>query len=153
MDTSREILLQVLSNVLEQFAFMFVEAPEQDTAPGDPHETYLHVAITFQGKQEGSICLTAPESLCREMAANVLGTDPGEAGPGEGEDAIKELVNIVCGELTPSLFGEREVFDLTVPHLYRIDWSKWQELAADSEAVRLWVDDKPILASLTMANR
>ena len=74
-------------------------------------------------------------------------------GPGEAEDAIKELVNIVCGELTPSLFGDREVFDLTVPRLYRIDWSKWQELAADADTIRLWVEDKPILASLTMVTR
>jgi CheY-specific phosphatase CheX len=143
--------MRVVTGTLEQFAFMFVETEDSKRLADFPGD-YLHAVITFSGPRQGSVALTAPETLCREMAANVLGVDADDAGSDIAEDSLKELVNIICGELTPALYGDKNVFELTVPSLYRIDRSKWQELAADRENIRLWIDDKPILASLLLVN-
>lgn len=149
--STRETLMTVVSDVLERFAFMFIEADDEKDLTEYQGE-FLHSSITFTGRVQGSVSVTAPVELCSEMAANVLGIDLSEAEPTAGEDAIKELVNIICGALTPALFSDKEVFDLTVPSLFRIDGSKWRELAADTENVRLWIDDKPLLITLMLVN-
>jgi CheY-specific phosphatase CheX len=152
MSDAREKFLGVLSGVLERFAFVFVEASDGDPGIAGFKDRLLQAAIMFRGKAEGAIALSAPAALCKEMAANILGMDPEEADDDAGEDALKEIVNVICGEMMPVLFGEKEVVDLTVPALCRIDSGKWQELAADPGTVKLWVEDQPILASLTVVN-
>jgi CheY-specific phosphatase CheX len=147
---TREIFMQVIADVLERFAFLFVEADE-DKQILQFADDFLHASITFSGKQMGILTVSSPVTLCREMAANVLGISSEDASQGDAEDALKELVNIICGTLTPQLFGDREVFDLTEPRLYQIDRGKWRELVADRENIRLWIEDKPILFNLALA--
>ena len=148
---TRNTFLKVVTGVLEQFAFMFVET-EDERRVAEYTGEYLHAVITFTGSRQGTVALTAPVALCHEMAGNVLGLDPEEAGADVAEDVLRELVNIITGELTATLFGNQDVFNLTVPSLYRIDRGKWRELAAEQEVVKLWIDDKPILASLLLLN-
>jgi len=135
-----------------RFAFMFVDVVDKFNETGTGNSDYLHVMITFTGKTQGAISLTAPEGLCREMAANILGVDEGELNKQSGEDAIKELVNILCGELTVRLYGDKEVFNLTVPCLYRVGWDKWREITADSESIKLYLEDKPFIANLMIVS-
>ena len=148
----RAAFLEVLSGVLERFAFMFVESADECGAEGDVKGAYLYAVITFTGRTQGAISLAAPDDLCREMAANVLGMDPSETVETAGEDALKELVNIICGELTVALYGNEDVFNLTVPNLYRVDRSKWRELGADSDSVKLSLEGKPLVANLMIAS-
>lgn len=149
--TLRAKFLDVLSEVLERFAFMFVEGAEEGAAGSDPRGEYLYAVITFSGRTQGVITLLAPDALCREMAANILGMDAGELAETAGEDAIKELVNIICGELTVVLYGDADVFNLTVPALYRVDKGKWREFSADPDSVKLSVEGQPLIANLMIA--
>ena len=145
--SNREKLLRVVEDVLERFAFMFVEKDDEKRLSGASADC-LHAVITFKGKTMGGLSVTAPTALCREMAANVLGLDPVELGDGAEEDALQELANVICGSLIPELFGDHDAFDLTVPILYHVGTEKWNELAAEKDTVGLWIDDKPILFSL-----
>lgn len=120
---------------------MFSEAAD-DTPPNLKGE-YFHTTITFSGNgPEGSLNLCMPRQLCMDMAANVLGTSPEETSEALAEDALKELSNIICGELTAALYGNTEVFHMSVPSLYRIDKGKWQELSADVDCVKFLVADQ-----------
>lgn len=140
-------LEKTVADVLERFTFMFTEMPDEAVEAWSGES--LYATITFEGDVSGALCITAPDVLCREIAANVLGvTDPDDITPETGEDALKELLNIICGELVAELYGTRAVFDLTVPSLSRIDRSKWRELAADGENIRVLVDEYPLLVSL-----
>ncbi len=143
------VFVKVLSDVLERFAFMFVEGREEIDGSVEKGE-YLYAAISFSGRTQGAVSLAAPEGLCREMAANVLGVSADEMEDTFGEDALKELLNIVCGELTVALFGNKEVYNLTIPQLYRIDSGKWREMLADHGIVRLSIEGKMLLANLML---
>jgi len=148
----RSLFLEVLGEVLERFAFMFVEVVDKFNESDTDKCDYLYVMITFTGKTQGAISLTAPEGLCREMAANILGVDAEELTSQSGEDAIKELVNILCGELTVRLYGDKDVFNLTVPCLYRVGWDKWREITVDSESIKLSLEGKPFVANLVIVS-
>lgn len=145
----RETFRRAVCRILEQFAFMFAETDDERQVADYPGE-FFHAVITFSGSRQGAVALSAPVALCREMAGNVLGEEPAGGDEAIAQDALKELLNVICGELTAALFGNREAFDLTVPSLYAIDRGKWRELAADRDNIRLWVEDKPLLAGLLL---
>ena len=139
----------VVTDILERYAFMFAESEaEEDNA--DPAGDYLYVTISFKGLGNGSVSLAAPEMLCRELAANLLGVDVDDAGEEAAQDALKELLNVVCGQLVETLFGNKGIVDLTVPALEKINREEWKVLRADPEMIRLFVEDQPLLASLKL---
>jgi CheY-specific phosphatase CheX len=148
-----DMFRSVVEGVLERFAFILAEA-DADGAPGAEWGKrggeYLHVSITFSGLSEGVVNLMAPDGLCRQLAANVLGGELDEVTGEQAEDALKELANVVCGELIERLFGTDSVFHLTVPTLLRADEGKWRELMADPAALRLVVEDSVLLANLLL---
>ncbi len=146
------MFLAILRDSLEQFAFMFSEENDERRF-ADWREPCLHVSIMFSGGHDAVITLTAPESLCAEMAANILGTEPGDLGAEDDSDALKELANVVCGKLIPELFGDRATFDLSVPSSVHIGEREWLKLAEDKTAVQLWVEDKPMLAKLAITGK
>jgi CheY-specific phosphatase CheX len=148
-----DVFRGVVEGVLERFAFILAEA-DSDGAPGAEWGKrageYLHVSIAFSGPSEGVVNLTAPDGLCRQLAANVLGGEPDEMTGEQAGDALKELANVICGELIECLFGTDSVFHLTIPMLMRVDEGKWRELMADSAALRLVVEDSVLLANLVL---
>jgi CheY-specific phosphatase CheX len=147
---TQTILTDTVTDVLDRFSFMFADPPEE--AYEEWEGEYYHAAITFKGPYHGAVNITAPEPLCREIAANVLGElDPDELAPETAGDALKELLNIVCGELVAELFGKAVVIDLTVPTLVHIDHGKWIELSAGDDNIKLMVDEHPILVGLLIA--
>ena len=150
-DEAQNTLLNVVSDVLQRFAFMFAEAPENPDQIWQG--TYLHSTIAFRGPGSGTISLMAPEPLCTDSAANILGVmDTSDLTPDAGEDAIKELSNVICGEFVSILYGSKVIVDLTVPVLCRTDSSKWREMAADSRSFIRDVEGQPMLVSLILAD-
>jgi CheY-specific phosphatase CheX len=110
----KEALSRVIADVLERFAFSFAE--EEDGVVEEDGEC-LCADLAFRGPVRGTVSLSLPRALAVALGANILGADPGDVGPEVGEDAVKELCNIICGELLPLLFGLKAVFDLSVPAL------------------------------------
>lgn len=143
----KEVLRRVVEDVLERFAFMFMDT-EDEQRLSDFSGEFRHVLITFNGEKRGALTITAPLSMCKVLAANVLGEDEDEVDESAGDDALSELANVVCGSLIPELFDNQVVYDLTVPRIYRIGSDKWRELAADQNAVAVWVDEQPLLFNL-----
>lgn len=150
MKNTRDVVLEVIKDVLERFTFMFTET-EGETPAFPAGDDALQATIRFQGKGSGVLTVTAPKSLCQEMAANVLGMDATEIGETAAADALKELINIICGTLTWSLYGEREVFDLSVPVVAEVDARQAPDPAAGKNNVGLMVENRPLLAQLQLS--
>ena len=149
MSNSADVLTEVFVDVLEKVAFMFAELPEDDQefdAPGD----CVKVSMSFQGRACGNLSLTAPEPLCVSLAANVLGVDEDDDQAKEGGfDALKELLNVICGNLMTTLMGEDQAFDLSVPSIEHVGQVDWEELAKAPGAILFVVDDEsPMLVQL-----
>ena len=144
----RGSLLSAITDVFEKFGFMFVETAGEPAPDGG--DEYLQASITFSGPARGEISIAASPDLSRQLAANALGVPAGEANAETGQDALKELVNLICGELTVALFGEQPVFDLGVPRVDPIDGDRWRELYTDPQNVRVWADEAAVVGSLVV---
>ncbi len=113
-DEYAEGLGEVSAMVLEEAAFVFTE-PSQETPSweGEVVETRLE----FTGDGNGSVMMAAPKSLCLELAANLLGIEPGEETSVErpAEAALSEMLNMIAGPLTAKWFGDQAVCNIGVP--------------------------------------
>ena len=147
-DNKKEILTQVFTEVLEQLAFMFAEPPE-DSPPALGGNGIVQVSMEFHGPFNGEIELVVPRDICEELAANVLGLDPEDEMVTQAPfDALKELLNVTCGNVLTTLAGDVPVFDLTIPEIKELDKALWKELEQRPGSVFYIVDDFPVLLHL-----
>jgi hypothetical protein len=115
MNRENEVLHEVLTETLENFAFLFSESVDQESAWPDGVPC-MRATIAFRGEgHQGELALVIPVALCREMAANILGIDQEEATDSTADDAVKELTNVVAGGFAARNFGKSVVFDLGAP--------------------------------------
>ena len=146
----REALSSVFCTVLERLAFMFGEQAEKDEIPRSS-AGYLAASISFIGPMRGTLSLTAPAAMCAQLAANILGLDESSAEALEGgQDALKEVLNIVCGQLITSIAGDSPVFDLTVPQVSAVNPAGWNALLAEEQTAAFLVDDVPVVLKLVI---
>ena len=151
MDQTNKILMDVFGNAAESFAYMFAEPYEDAEAPPAP-ESALKVSMSFNGALAGEIVLLVPESLCPAIAANALGLEPEDVEAASGaRDALKELLNVTCGQLLTALAGEEPVFDLTVPEGSILEEGEWVKYCVAPGSVLLSLEDEPAILQLTMA--
>ena len=107
------VLTTVLSEVLANLAFMFTDDESAEPSPGD---VWLETTISYRGPAQGTLKFRCPKDFSHLLAANLLGVDPqNENAESKGEDAAREFMNILCGQLITSLHGAEEVFDLSIP--------------------------------------
>ena len=142
----RETLQDVMADVLEQFAFMFINPVE----PADltiPNGHILRAEIRFSGPFSGWLSLCGTQSFCLLLAANVLGMDAEELTPEHATDALKELVNVTCGELLVALSGKQTVFDLSVPSIEKITPATFKIAMNRTDSICVMIDDDPLIIS------
>jgi len=149
-EKARGKLTRVLEVVLEQLAFMFGEAVEKEELSGKA-ERYLHAIMKFKGAQSGEIGIAVPSEIGMVLTSNILGIEEGEEVVEEKSvDALKELLNIVCGQFLTTVFGEGPVFDLSVPEVKELDREGWERMRRNPEVVGMVVEELPLLAHASM---
>jgi len=120
-----ETLGRVAEEVFESLAFVLPAFEEE----GDPAERYAGgdseesappeaadstaASISFAGPFEGTLALSASNELLPAIAANMLGLDFGQVPSQEIQrDALKELLNVTCGNLLSEVAGEEAIFNV-----------------------------------------
>ena len=127
---------------------MFVEDPEDDMVFTTGSE-FVQVNMGFSGPFKGDLSIAVPVDMCPELASNVLGLDPDdELVTRSPYDALKELLNIICGNVLTTLAGEEPVFDLTIPEVTMLDEKGWAAFIKTDGTVRFVADDVPVLLRL-----
>ena len=109
----KEILSIVAGETLEKLAFMF-------SFPEDERGTMIldsavAATISFAGPFSGTLVMTVSNQLLPELAANMLGVDDEETTLDQQHDALKETINIICGNLLPAIAGKEVVFNIDAP--------------------------------------
>jgi CheY-specific phosphatase CheX len=128
-------LATIFSEVLASLAFMFTD---QEMAEPDPGEPWLETAISYRGSAKGTLRFRCTRSFAVQLSANLLGLDPlDEEATNQAEVAVKEFMNILCGQFVTSVHGTKDVFDLTIP-----ETGEMPEMP-DTEAA-----DSPVLSTL-----
>ena len=111
-------LTTVLSEVLANLAFMFTDDGEFEPPVG---ERWLETVISYEGSVSGSLRLACTETFAEKLAANLLGMESGEViSEQESNDAVKEFMNIICGQYVTAAFGTEDVFSLTIPEILEL---------------------------------
>jgi len=114
------ILSRVTEEIFEKLAFMFsfpeegFEAEIESSAAGPPVVT----EVFFKGPFSGRLVMSLSPRLLPELAGNMLGADDNETTtPDQRYDALKELINVICGNLLPEIAGKQAIFNVDTPKI------------------------------------
>ncbi len=111
-----EKAVEVINRILSESAFIFTDPMESEDYPDLEEWSAQGVSLQFSGYRSGALSLWAGEDFLRSAAANMLGIDEDSEKAGEkGMDALKEILNIIVGNLITAVFGSEPVFDLGIP--------------------------------------
>jgi hypothetical protein len=104
----------LVANALEQMAF--VMADPVDSPEGDFDR---HSRIEFWNEHERSeVFVSASDGFLVELASSMLGEDEDDVEASEdGVLALKELANVLAGEVITALGGAKIPFNLGIPEL------------------------------------
>ena len=107
-------LFTVGLRVFEELAFMLpYPVLDEEQACAKPEAA---VTVEFSGPMNGMLLLTLSGQLLSALAANMLGEDspPTEL---DKNDALKEIANVICGNLLPHIGGPAAVLDISPPQV------------------------------------
>ena len=111
----------IFSEVMANLAFMFPDQEEVEAAPGD---LWLETTISYKGSHCGTLHFRCTREFSFVLASNLLGLEPDdESVESKADDAVKEFLNVVCGQLVTALHGTEEVFNLTIPEIWEMSES------------------------------
>ncbi|MBI1319510.1 MAG: hypothetical protein GC168_11275 [Candidatus Hydrogenedens sp.] len=148
-ESSGPIIDRVLINVLETMAFIFADPWEEieveELAP------WLAVRLRFHGHGEGQVVLATTNRCARMLRAEVLGQDADEVTDAAAEDTVRELLNVICGNILTELYGSVPVFNLEVPEIRPAECDEIAGLAESPESGKVFIDGEPIIVALQPA--
>ena len=136
----------VIIPALETFAFASAEPVETLTSV---HDVDVMVAtIAFNGAANGALAVAAPQSLCAELAANVIGAEPDDPDiVHNGADALGEIANIAAGHVA-TLIDADIPSQLLPPVVRRAQPGEWMRLTEGPGTRCYLVDGEPMVISL-----
>lgn len=126
-DQLKHILSRVAEEMLGELAFIF-SFSDEETEPV-PLDDAVAASISFTGPFSGFIVIVVPNRVLPGLTENMLGLDDEEKATLDQQyDALKETINVICGNVLPVIFGKQAVFDMGTPKMIT-------ESAAIQEAV------------------
>jgi CheY-specific phosphatase CheX len=107
------------ARVFETSAFMSVYPWEDGNELPMPD---IAATMSFSGHSSGSLTLQMVSRILDMLAENMLGEPPGgEDADEKRQDALKEVLNMICGNFLTEWAGEDPVFELSPPSIVNID--------------------------------
>lgn len=114
-DQKTATLATTFSEVLANLAFMFTDEDLADPPSGD---VWFETTIHYSGPAAGTLRLRCTADFSVQLAASLLGIAPDNADAEQGaSDAVKEFMNIVCGQFVTAAYGTEGVFNVTIPEI------------------------------------
>ena len=110
-----KILFDVVENTLEKLVFMFVS--REDERDETEYDAVVAASVSFTGPFSGSLVLIISTQILPELSANMLGVEEEETTQDQRNDALKETINVICGNLLPVIGGKQAVFDVGMPRI------------------------------------
>lgn len=112
----KETLYRVAIEVLEKIAFVFSSREDERENLGP--DSAVTVKVDFSGLFNGVVVMALSKGILPEITGNMLGIDDSEETSVEQQhDAIKELINVICGNLLPAVAGKNMVFNVDTPEI------------------------------------
>ena len=135
----KNTMSRVAIETLEQLAFIF-SSPSEKNDILTPDATVA--SVPFSGPFSGRLTIKIDTSPVLELVANMLGVDENEIDSEQKDDAIKETLNILCGNLLPEIAGSHEIFHIKTPRIISKDELFESEKEEAFAATTLSIDDE-----------
>lgn len=147
-----ETIRTVFSQILERLVYIFAEDAGEDELFSRKSE-FLRVRMHFSGARRGEIILSVDPDLCQEVAANMLGAERDDVQVKDlNRDALKEVLNVLCGRILTEIGGREPLFKLSIPVIDTISQKEWNEIVHQSGAVGFLVEDYPVLLQFVVTD-
>jgi hypothetical protein len=147
----RERAAEVIGRILSESVFIFSDPLDESGRPVLDTWECRGVALDFTGYLNGSMALWSGEEFLKSSTANMLGVDEeSEPAREKAMDALKEILNIIVGNLLTTLYGQEPVFDLGIPRV--LERGQLVQDYHDGNALWLAVDGNPILFILSVGS-
>jgi CheY-specific phosphatase CheX len=112
----REALSQVAVDTFEKLAFMF--AFPEDGGQTEQMKDMVSASVVFSGPFSGLVTIRISGAVLPELAANMLGMDDeADVTLDQQHDALKETLNVICGNLLPAIAGQEPIFNMEMPRI------------------------------------
>ncbi|MBW1900193.1 MAG: chemotaxis protein CheX [Deltaproteobacteria bacterium] len=135
-ERAKEILTTVSIETLKHLAFIFLSPEEENNGLMSDS---MAVGISFSGPFSGSLVLKMSPVIVLEQTSNMLGIDEDRVTTEQQYDAMKETINVICGNLLPAISGNQVIFHIDVPEIV----GKENNIEEKAEALaKLSVDDE-----------
>lgn len=144
-ETKIATLAQVTLEVLERYAFMMAEPRREEEGAADFPTPLWITMIMYVGPYQGVLGIMAPPALARQAAANLYGVELYEVGEEQAQDALKELLNVACGDYLSEIEGDEPIFDLTPPSIESLDYEAAMQRVRDKPNATLNVEGVPLM--------
>ena len=136
-----DVISTVVTDTIEKLVFMF--ASPYDPKNSTEEDPDIGVSVSFTGPFSGTLGMKVSGEVLSEIAVNILGVDDeDEITIEDKNDALKETINIICGNILPAIAGKRAVFNIGVPEIIQegedIKGNDGEDLASD---VKLSLDE------------
>jgi chemotaxis protein CheY-P-specific phosphatase CheC len=105
-------------HVFEDLGFLLPSAEINEEQAAAQLQTA--VSAEFSGPIQGMILLTLSGPVLPILTANMLGEESPTTQAQE-MDALKEVCNVICGNLLPSLINQDAVFDIHPPQIRNLN--------------------------------
>lgn len=143
LSTARRPLDRLVLDVLGDLAFMVTDDGAPDLLPGT---VWMHGRIHYAGPAAGTLECWCTREFATRLAANLLGLEPGD---GEAQvrapDALREFMNVLCGQTVTTWHGTEHVFDLSIPEVTECVDAPALPIGEQSDRGRLSVEGEPLL--------
>jgi chemotaxis protein CheX len=117
--TFDNLTFRVAETTFGELAFVLV-IPEEAEPIDAKTPTWQYVCrVEFTGPFAGELFVGITADMLRPLVTNMLGLDASEEIPPDVPlgDALKELANVVCGNLLPAISGDEVVFKISGPEI------------------------------------
>jgi len=117
--TFEQALFHFAEMAFGEMGFMLT-VPQEELASIPEDIKWLHgCQVDFTGPFNGKIFLLATDHIVEPLTLNMLGLmSPDELPPGvDTTDSLKEMANVICGNILPAIAGDDAVFDIGGPEI------------------------------------
>lgn len=144
-------LLTVSVRVLEDWAMMLPDQVGADDCPFDLEKPIYMAWVDVKGLIEGALSIVTQRNFINALSHNLLGADADEeTSPSDGEDALREMVNVLAGNYFTEAYGDGVVFDLVNPNVNEIPPSELARIAARKVKYYFVADDCPVAVTFSV---
>jgi chemotaxis protein CheY-P-specific phosphatase CheC len=137
--------------VLANYAFLFGDRVDTASLVADEDTDFIHAWIDILSNDKSHLGVVVPMELARAISANVLGVDNEDPlAHDRAEDAVKEMINVLCGHLRTLLTHEGGLFEAAIPCIQRISVLEWIKIRNSKDSLAFMIEENPLLLILSM---